>query len=107
MGVTESALSVAKEFGKKVYSFNLYAERRDGNDASAPHLHPFSWWSLLTSLSADYPWLQHILGPSEETLPALAYQMQHYYKRPRLWFYSAPSSYYSPGGQEDEAEEYL
>jgi hypothetical protein len=28
--VTEKALAIAKEFGKKVYSFNLYAERRDG-----------------------------------------------------------------------------
>jgi hypothetical protein len=30
VGVTEKALAIAQEFGKKVYSFNLYAERREG-----------------------------------------------------------------------------
>lgn len=86
VGVTEKALAIAQEFGKKVYSFNLYAERRE-----------------------DYPWIQHILGPSEKTLPTLAHRMQHYHARPRLWFYSNPSSptatYHSDSDPEAEAEE--
>jgi histidinol-phosphate/aromatic aminotransferase/cobyric acid decarboxylase-like protein len=57
----------------------------------------------------DYPWIQHILGPSEKTLPTLAHRMQHYHARPRLWFYSNPSSptatYHSDSDPEAEAEE--
>jgi hypothetical protein len=53
----------------------------------------------------DYPWIQHILGPSEKTLPTLAHRMQHYHARPRLWFYpTSPSSptYYSDSDPDED-----
>jgi len=94
VGVTEKALSIAQEYDKKVYSFNLHAERRDGTAAFERRIRKVFKNECLSCAMffSDYPWIRHILGPSEKTLPTLAYEMQHYHSKPRLWFYPNPYS---------------